>query len=60
MADYSELASNATKEIILKLMEGTSLNDFDKNEMPKGTNMADHIGNCFQALYKKIYTALNE
>lgn len=59
LTDY-ELAADAAKEIIVKMMDNpNNISLFLKGgSMPDGIALADHIGDCYQALYKKILSTL--
>ncbi len=61
MADFRELASTATKEIILKLIESqhSSYLLIKDGDYPQGEVLANYVGDSYQALYKKIYSAIS-
>jgi hypothetical protein len=60
MSNTYELASTAAKEILIKMLESQNQSYLclKNDDYPKGIDFADHIGNCYQALYKKIFAAI--
>lgn len=59
LTDY-ELAADAAKEIIVKMMDNPNNTNLfiTSGDFPQGTALANHIGDCYQVLYKKILSAL--
>lgn len=60
MSDKYELASTAAKEILIKMLENPNQPKlcFKNDDYPKGVDFADHIGDCYQALYKKVFSVI--
>jgi hypothetical protein len=56
---HQEAAANAAKEIMLGLIaSGKSLLLVKGGKSPEGTDLAAHVGDCFEALLKKVKNAL--
>jgi len=61
-ARFEEFATNAATQIFLKMMDKHTLLNEEAGSPPKytGTNLANQLGECYQALYKKIYGSLKQ
>lgn len=60
---HEEAATVITKEIFLKLMENQSTYSKPGTGVSppiKGTDLATHVGECFEALLKKVMHAVKE
>jgi len=61
-ASYQELATVASKEIFLKIMDSPNLTHTEPGKalIFRGVDLVNHLGDCYQALYKKVYASLKE
>lgn len=59
MGSTKEFAADIAKDILLKVLDNpVALSRKGAGGIPDGTGLAEHIGDCYGTLYKKVLAAI--